>query len=1320
MQIIANLFLNEFAVMCSRIPLILFSILTASAALFPDSLRSQEIQVLSAEITLEASEYDALQPSGGFFPQNQGPPPALKPYPNGAPREAERNQFGMSFPYAVAKIRAGSNDLGEAAIRYAGDFSYFMSANGLKRPMSVDFGRFKSDGPKLHGVVSLHSGGSDPSKLREFLSFSVFEKAGLRTPKVSLVEVTLTVPGKFEHAVLGLYTVVESLDAAWMEKQFGEKSGLVMKPARMRGIDYLGDDWSAYVGTYQPQSEVTPDSAKKVIAFAKLINQASADQFRTEIGTFLDVDQFLKFMAANAVLVNLDSFFGSGANYFLVLNPKTETFEFVPDSLESSIANSMFVGQPDDLVELSIAHPYAGNCVLAERVLAIDGMKAKYEQIVRELIGSTCSKENWLKQVASLESVTKEILSKESAAVAERKEPNTIDPTGGMVPQAPDLRNFIEDRLASIRAQLDRKNEGYVPQPTVFGPPPRANQVVEVSDATIDQLVQAPAEFEVTLYAAPPNVGYPVAIAAAPTGEVFIASDPQGSLGRDKGYGKIIRCVDSNNDGKADQFTEFTQVDHPRGVLWSNGLVYVCHPPFLTVFKDTNGDGIADESKLLVKGLTTELVNTRGGDHTTNGIRMGADGWIYIGCGDYGVPGAEGVDGSKVALRGGGILRVRPDGTEVEIFAMGLRNPFDIAIDPYLNLFTRDNTNDGAGWDVRVSQLYSTANYGYTQLFKNFTEETMPALGSFGGGGGTGSLYVEHPSWPAKFNKSLYTSDWGTSGVYRHPLTALGATFSLTQEDFVSIPRATGMDIDIHGRLIAGSWKGGDASVYLGPNVGFIAQVAPKSGNVEPFADLTKRSIESLAALLRSESSVVRHHAQREFIRRGKSDEATKALEAVAASAGEPIPARVLAIFALKQLHGKASHAFVSKLTRDAAVREFALRALADRASELDGVDPTLFREALSDANPRVRAQAIVGLSRLRYSAAAGDILPLASRPSGSEFPTKRPVQNQPDADRVIPHLAMRSLIELNAIDECLGALEGPHHEAALRTIRYLHDSRTIDGLVKKLATCYRPELRRELLGTLVRLYYREPAYDGSWWGIRPENQGPFYAREAWSQTDRIGAILTNAASDADQETLEFLRRQLRRHRVSLPGIPTSEADEGKENTEKEIPIVVAKADPSNPNQIGNLKVEDVMTRALGVSGDIVRGKELFASRNCRSCHTDADGQTPKGPHLADIGKRAKPNELLESILKPSAKMAQGFETYLFEMENGKVFTGFIASESADAILIRQLNGMPQELRRSEIEAKTRQEKSSMPDGIADSLSIEQVADLLSYLQSLR
>ena len=56
-------------------------------------------------------------------------------------------------------------------------------------------------------------------------------------------------------------------------------------------------------------------------------------------------------------------------------------------------------------------------------------------------------------------------------------------------------------------------------------------------------------------------------------------------------------------------------------------------------------------------------------------------------------------------------------------------------------------------------------------------------------------------------------------------------------------------------------------------------------------------------------------------------------------------------------------------------------------------------------------------------------------------MPTTRPVQAQPDPDRVVPHLAIRALVALHAVDACLDAIDGPHREGALRALRSMHES---------------------------------------------------------------------------------------------------------------------------------------------------------------------------------------------------------------------------------------------------------------------------------------
>ena len=122
---------------------------------------------------------------------------------------------------------------------------------------------------------------------------------------------------------------------------------------------------------------------------------------------------------------------------------------------------------------------------------------------------------------------------------------------------------------------------------------------------------------------------------------------------------------------------------------------------------------------------------------------MGIDGWIYIAVGDFGFHEAVDRTGKKLTMLGGGIVRVRPDGTEMEIYTHGTRNIYDVAIDPYMNIFTRDNTNDGKGWNIRFSHHIQSGEYGYPLLFKHFTEEILPGLVDLGGGSGTGSLFME-------------------------------------------------------------------------------------------------------------------------------------------------------------------------------------------------------------------------------------------------------------------------------------------------------------------------------------------------------------------------------------------------------------------------------------------------------------------------------------------------------------------------------------------------------------------------------------------------
>lgn len=1275
--------------------------------------------VWSLHLTLPPEEYDAMQPATAGF----GLPPAPTAARNNR-RDSETNLFGTAFPWVKADLSFGGES-GPVGIRYAGDITYFVSARGVKRPLKIAFDRFAHLPWKDLPAIQLHSMPLDPSKAREALAYSLFRSAGIVAPRTAFAEVTLTVPGKYDKEYLGLYTIVEDVDGAFAADRLPPGTGLLMRPFRNRGIDFLGEKWPAYRERYRPQRAATADEQKRVIEFARVVNQAGDDEFAERIASFIDIDAFLTFMAANAVASNLESFFALGHNVVLYLDPQAGKFTFLPGDLEFSFANLMLMGSPQQLMDLSIVKPYPGENKLPDRLLAVKGMSQRYRAIVEKLFQTTVASGRLLAEIELIEQATQAIREKEAAAVAARNEPPIgFGGPGGQAPQPPDLRAFVQQRTQSVAAQLAGTSKGFVPRPISFGQPPaggfgpnRGGNVPPIDEASFRDSVRVPPEFEATLFAAPPQVNYPVAIAAEPAGTIYVAVDEQGSLGRTPGGGKILRCVDDDDDGKADGVTVFARVDHPRGLVYRDGSLWVMHPPTLSVFHDDDDDGVSDRQQVLVTGLTTDQIANRGGDHTTNCVRMGIDGWLYIGVGDYGIKQAVGVDGTAISLRGGGVVRVRPDGSEMEIYCRGLRNPFDLAIDPFMNIFTRDNTNDGGGWDVRVSLLRQTALYGYTQLYANFTDEIMPTLGTFGGGGGTGGLFIQDPSWPPPFNNTLFTGDWGRSQVYRHHLTPHGPTFDLEQEVFLTMPRATGMDLDAAGRLFVASWRGGEAAVFIGPNVGFVARVTPQGFSPEPFPDLKRTAIDELVGLLASPRSVTRLHAQGEILRRGRDAAATRAIEQLAADPRALLEGRAAAVFTLKQLDGTESHSTLLGLLQDDSVREFALRALTDRRTELDGLESGPLVAALNDESPHVRAQALISLGRLGDASAAASIVRLTSRPADSPLPTRRPLQNQPDPDRVVPHLAVRALVSLHAVDACIEALDAPHWQGALWAMRYMHDAEAVEKLIKKLAAVRNPEVRRGVLATLIRLYHREADYQGTWWGIRPDNTGPYFDPVVWEMSERIAAVIKAAVLDGDPETVTYLKSELARHAVALTGLPL---DATSPAAEKQEAIVLPKADPNDPNQLGNLAYQLAIGRAMAATGDAAKGETLFKSQSCAACHTTADGQRPKGPHLVDIGKRYKSEELIESILQPSVKLAQGYEPYQFSTVDGLVLTGFVVSESAATVRIREPNGIERELKRSEIDERVQQKQSIMPDGLVANLTPEQLSDLLAYLQSLK
>ncbi|MDP6360370.1 MAG: heme-binding domain-containing protein, partial [Planctomycetota bacterium] len=108
------------------------------------------------------------------------------------------------------------------------------------------------------------------------------------------------------------------------------------------------------------------------------------------------------------------------------------------------------------------------------------------------------------------------------------------------------------------------------------------------------------------------------------------------------------------------------------------------------------------------------------------------------------------------------------------------------------------------------------------------------------------------------------------------------------------------------------------------------------------------------------------------------------------------------------------------------------------------------------------------------------------------------------------------------------------------------------------------------------------------------------------------------------------------------------------------------------------------------------------------------------GPSLIDITKRYKPQEVIESILKPSVRIAPAFASHWFQMKRGNVqHEGFVVRESGDEIEIRNIAGVSIVMNKRDIRKRGKRENSMMPDGLVQMLTPDQFASLLAYLKTL-
>lgn len=206
------------------------------------------------------------------------------------------------------------------------------------------------------------------------------------------------------------------------------------------------------------------------------------------------------------------------------------------------------------------------------------------------------------------------------------------------------------------------------------------------------KLIQVPADFEIKLFAAEPDITNPIAMAWDQRGRLWIVESvdyPNTFVETDgEANDRIKICEDTDGDGKADKFTVFADsLNIPTSIVFSNGGIIVSQAPNMVFLKDTNGDDKADVYEILSTGWGKN--DTHAGP---SNLQYGFDNKIW---GVVGYSGFKGEMNGKGMQFGQGVYRFQPDGKAFEYLAKTSNNTWGLGISEENNVFisTANNTH---------------------------------------------------------------------------------------------------------------------------------------------------------------------------------------------------------------------------------------------------------------------------------------------------------------------------------------------------------------------------------------------------------------------------------------------------------------------------------------------------------------------------------------------------------------------------------------------------------------------------------------------------
>ena len=376
--------------------------------------------------------------------------------------------LGYEYDWTHADFEFGSVAFTNVAVRARGNMA---SLCWPKRAFKVDLNRF-AKGQKLGGLdeLTLNNLAWDYSCLMDALGYEFFRDAGVAAPRTAYVWLSTSVAGQWDRKPQGLYLMVEPVDKAFVAERFGSKRTPVFKPVTYDLFKHLGEDWPAYAGIYDLKTEATREQQRRVIELARLVTSATDAAFAAQIGDFLDLDEFARFLAGEVLLSNYDSILADGQNFYMYLDPRSNKFGFVPWDLDAAWGDFWLATKPE-FERASIWHPWVGENRFLERVMAAEEFRRLYRAHLEDFLTRLFVPLRLHRRIDEMAAVIRDPLAAESVFRLDKFEQavglKPVKPSPGETPSgvnhpAHELKRFVEARAKSVRQQLDGKSKGMI------------------------------------------------------------------------------------------------------------------------------------------------------------------------------------------------------------------------------------------------------------------------------------------------------------------------------------------------------------------------------------------------------------------------------------------------------------------------------------------------------------------------------------------------------------------------------------------------------------------------------------------------------------------------------------------------------------------------------------------------------------------------------------------------------------------------------------------------------------------------------------------